>query len=105
MKAQIITLVTAEACMFFAPAQAAAGTAMHNFGLFITTAATTTTTTTTVTTTTDGNTVRETRTTTRETVASNEAVSPEIGGYTYVEYNGVKVPYYKGYYYIGGVWV
>ncbi len=31
--------------------------------------------------------------------------APDDEDYTYVEYDGDIVPYYRGYYYIGGVWV
>ena len=36
---------------------------------------------------------------------AEETVSAEDGNYTYVEYEGESVPYYRGYYYISGVWV
>ena len=59
----------------------------------------TTTTTTTVTTTTlPDRSVRETK-------VIEKTVTPAEGDYTYVEYDGEIVPYYRGYYYIGGVWV
>lgn len=31
--------------------------------------------------------------------------SPDEGNYIYVKYNGVVVPYYRGYYWIDGTWV
>ena len=36
---------------------------------------------------------------------STEEVSAEDGDYTYEYYEGESVPYYLGYYYVGGVWV
>lgn len=62
----------------------------------------TTKTTTVTTTSTDDNTKETTTTVTTTTV---KEIAPEDGGYTYVEYEGAWVPYYRGYYYINGVWL
>jgi len=104
MKWQIIALLSAGT-FFTVTAQDAR---------FIT-AASTSTTTTTITTTTDGeNNTKETTTTVTTTTTDEdtaaeenqeETVSPEEGKYTYEEYEGEYVACYKGYYYIGGVWV
>ena len=52
--------------------------------------------------------VQTTQTNDSDQSDSNEddgATSPEEGNYTYEEYDGVVVPYYRGYYYISGAWV
>ena len=96
MKAKKIAIVSLSAFTIFAIAQTS--TVVNLPG--------TTTTTTTVTTTPDGYTTRETKTT---TVTSNAADYYDIinddTSYIYVEYDGVRVPYCRGYYYIDGVWV
>ena len=111
MKAKTIAIVTLCACTVFAVAQdgnyGSAGATMHTNMLVAAAAVTTTTTETT--TTTDGNTTKVTRTTTSVTRDTPplpaEAITPENGNYTYAVYDGVLLPYYKGYYFIDGVWV
>ena len=86
MKIRLIVIVAAGACALFAAASAAAAA---------TTAAA-------------DNDIKSTATS-----ASDEkkpklppgTLTPEQGGYRYVKYGKVKVPYWKGYYYINRVWV
>lgn len=101
MKKQAIAIAALGACAFFASAQAGEGTVNCIFTLPI---AELTVTTTTITTVTDenGNIIKENKATTRKVV---DAISPDLGDYTYEEYGGVLLPYYRGYYYIDGVWV
>lgn len=118
MKIQTLAIASLCACTFVAAVPV--GAAMP-VSLFVVATTTTTTTTTVTTTTADGTTTKKetTVTTTSDEIntpapapaaadAETETVvevSPEAGGYTYVEYDGVWVPYYKGYYFINGVWV
>lgn len=86
MKKRTVAIVFLGVCTIFASV----------YGDIVITQPTTTSTTTTtkVTTAADGTTTEETTTTTTTTEED----------YTYLEYDGV-VPYYRGYYYINGVWV
>ena len=95
MTAKNIAIVSLTAFAFFA---AHGGPVINPYGT------TSTTTTTTVTTSADGTTTRETRTTTVTNNADYDIV-PDEGVYVYVDYNGERVPYYRGYYYSDGVWV
>ena len=91
MKVQVIAAVTLGACaLFAADSTTASGTSATD------------------TKTSQGSTAA---TTSRDTAkntsgqTADDAVSPEEGNYTYVEYDNDYVPYYRGYYYIDGVWV
>ena len=101
MKKQSIAIAALGACALFASAQAGEGTVNSIVTLPI---AELTVTTTTITTVTDenGNIIKENKATTRKVV---DAISPDLGDYSYEEYDGVLLPYYRGYYYIDGVWV
>ena len=105
MKLQLITALLAGAFLAGAQDGNSGGTAApQNFNRPPVTVSSTTTTTT-VTTTSGENNTKETTTTVTTTTTESKEVSPEDGGYTYVEYEGTWVPYYKGYYYINGVWL
>ena len=108
MKTRTLAIAFLCACSLIAAAQA--GKTMP-VSLFAAGATTTTTTTTVTTTNADGTTTKKETTVTTTSDENNAAaaadaeVSPEDGGYTYVDYEGVTVPYYKGYFFINGVWV
>ena len=101
MKKQAIAIAVLGAGALFASAQAGEGTVNCIVTLPI---AELTVTTTTITTVTDemGNVIKERKSTSRKVV---DAISPDLGDYTYEEYDGVLLPYYRGYYYIDGEWV
>ncbi len=101
IKKQAIAIAALGACALFASVQAGEGTVNCIVTLPI---AELTVTTTTITTVTDenGNIIKENKATTRKVV---DAISPDLGDYSYEEYDGVLLPYYRGYYYIDGVWV
>ena len=91
MKVQVIAAVTLGACaLFAADSTTASGTSATD----------TKTSQGSTAATTAGNTAKNTSGQT-----ADDAVSPEEGDYTYVEYDDDYVPYYRGYYYIDGVWV
>ena len=103
MKNQAIAIAALGACALFASAQGSEITVNCIFTLPIA-ELTATITTTVITTVTDenGNIVKESKVTTKKDV---DTISPDYGDYTYEEYGGVLLPYYKGYYYIDGAWV
>jgi cytoskeletal protein RodZ len=53
----------------------------------------------------DGSRSTESTADTKDTTDADGATTPEDGDYTYADYNGDTVPYYKGYYYIDGAWI
>lgn len=101
MKNQAIAIAALGSWLLFASAQAGEGTVNCIFTLPI---ADFTVTTTTITTVTDenGNIIKENKATTSRVV---DTLNPDLGDYSYEEYSGVLLPYYRGYYYIDGVWV
>lgn len=90
MKKQSIAIAALGACALFASAQAGEGTVNCICTLPIA-ELTVTTTTTIVITDEYGNIIKEGKASTRKVV---DDISPELGDYTYEEYDGVLLPYY-----------